>query len=545
MFNKISRRSFLKLSAVTAAIFTLDWPKINAASAAMGPKKDYPIVVIGAGLGGLCAAAYLARKGFPVTMVEQHNIPGGYATSFDRAKGKFSFEVSLHGTALKNGTTQQILKDLEIFDQLDLVLLPEAYRIKTPDHEIVVPQKDPEAYIHQLSKLFPAESDGIRSFVQTMLDLDTEVQEYDRHSKFSNKWQKIIFPLQYRRMWRIRNQTLADLLDDHVRTPALRGILAGMWGYYGLPPEKLSAFYYANATGAYLKNGSYTIKSRSQDLSNMLADTIETAGGEILYNTAAEKILTEKGRAKGVVISDGQTLPARVVVSNASAPATFMHLLPPDILPADYLNKLTRYRPSISTFIVWLGLNRPIAGEIPGFSTHINSGNSPAVNYRLCLDGRIEEMSFSICIYDNLFDGYSSPGTSTVTIVALSGYRPWKPFEADYRNDHKSSYNREKERWADILIARAEQALIPGLASMIEVKEAATPLTNWQFTGNPQGAIYGFEQSMDNAYMNRMGNRTPISGLYLASAWGDPGGGFAGTLRGGAKTFEQIMSDLT
>jgi prolycopene isomerase len=523
--------------------FALDWPKIKIAGAAMGPKENYPTVVIGAGLGGLCAAAFLAREGFPVTVVEQHNIPGGYATSFDRAEGKFTFEVSLHGTAIKNNTTRRILEDLEIYDQLDLVLLPEAYRIKTPDHDIVIPQKDPETYIRTLSALFPDESDGIRSFVQTMLDLDTEVQDYDLQGKFSKKIFKFIFPLQYRRMWRIRNQTLADLLDDHVRTPALRGILAGMWGYYGLPPEKLSGFYYANATGAYLKNGSYTVKSRSQDLSNLMADTIEGAGGDIIYDTSVETILTENNRVKGVALSDGRTLPARVVVSNASALTTFNQMLPPGTVPADYLNKLNRFQPSISTFIVWLGLNRSIAGKIPGFSTDILSGNDPETDYRLCMDGRIGEVSFSVSIYDNLFEGYSLAGTSTITLLTLCGYAPWKRFETDYKNGNKTAYNLEKKRWADILIQRAEQALIPGLTAMIEVKESATPLTNWQFTGNPQGAIYGFEQSMDNAYMNRIGNRTPVKGLYLASAWGNPGGGYTGTLRAGAQTFKKIMTD--
>jgi phytoene dehydrogenase-like protein len=75
------------------------------------------------------------------------------------------------------------------------------------------------------------------------------------------------------------------------------------------------------------------------------------------------------------------------------------------------------------------------------------------------------------------------------------------------------------------LIKRAETALIPGLSSMIDIKEAATPLTNRRFTGNTDGAIYGFEQSMNNAYMNRISNRTPLNGLYLASAWGNPSEG--------------------
>jgi prolycopene isomerase len=48
---------------------------------------------------------------------------------------------------------------------------------------------------------------------------------------------------------------------------------------------------------------------------------------------------------------------------------------------------------------------------------------------------------------------------------------------------------------------------------------------------------------MDNAYMNRIKNRTPVEGLYLASAWGNPGGGFTGVLRGGESAFEKIMED--
>ena len=100
MYNKpVSRRSFLTISAMTAATVALDFSKISAFAAKMGPKTDYPTVVIGAGLGGLVCAAYLAKQGIPVTVVEQHSIPGGYATSFERAGGKYNFEVSLHGTS--------------------------------------------------------------------------------------------------------------------------------------------------------------------------------------------------------------------------------------------------------------------------------------------------------------------------------------------------------------------------------------------------------------------------------------------------------------
>ncbi len=543
MKKKISRRSFLTVSAMTATAVALDVNKIAAYARSMGPKQEYPTVIIGAGLGGLCCGACLARQGIPVTVVERHDIPGGYATSFDRAGGKFTFEVSLHGTSIHNNKAAEVLNNLGVLDKLDLVELPEVYRLKGPGLDISVPQRDPEAYIKLLAERFPDEADGIRGFVREMLDISDEVADFDKKGKWAKAVSKVIFPLRYGKMWGVRNKTLADMLNDHVKTPAVREALAGLWGYYGLPPSKLSGFYYANATGGYLKNGSYYIKDRSQSLSDALVEVIEEAGGRILYDSPAEKILMDKDAVSGVTLAGGETLSARAVVSNAGVPVTFKKMLPPGAAPADYLKKLEGYRPSLSSFIVWLGLNRELGDEIDSYSTHVASGRGPEPDYQSCLKGEIDKGGFAVTVYDALYKGYSQPGSTTLMIVALAGYEPWRKFEADYRAGRKEAYNREKDRWADILIRRAEQMVIPGLSGMIEVREAATPLTNWSYTGNPEGAIYGFEQSMDNAYMNRIENRTPVKGLYLAGAWGNPGGGYVGVLRSGEQTFRMLMED--
>jgi prolycopene isomerase len=316
-----------------------------------------------------------------------------------------------------------------------------------------------------------------------------------------------------------------------------------MWPYYGLPPSKLSGFYYAVATGGYLKNGSYYIKDRSQDLSDLLVEAIEAAGGKVLCETEATQILMKEGSVAGVRTASGGILPARAVVSNASALHTFEEMLPPNAAPESYLKQLSSYRPSISCFIIWLGLNRELRGTMPWYSTGVGSGRGAEADYLSCLNGDVETCSFGVTLYDNLFKGYSSPGTSTLKLICLSGYEPWRRFEPDYRAGNKAAYYKEKDRWCDTLIRRTENQLIPGLQAMIEVQEAGTPLTCWRYTGNTEGAMYGFEQSMDNAFMNRIHNRTPVKGLYLASAWGNPGGGFEGVLRAGELTFEQIMVD--
>jgi all-trans-retinol 13,14-reductase len=540
LHKPVSRRSFLGVSAMALALLPFDWERVAAYAATIEPKNEYPTVIIGAGLGGLCCGAYLARFGIPVTVVEQHHIPGGYATSFERAGGKFTFEVSLEGTSIHNNAAAQILREVGVLDKLQLVEVPEVLKIKGANFEIVVPQRDPEALIVRLSDQFPEEKEGIRNIVQEMMGI---VEESQKLAQQKGRIPREDFPGLYPRMWNVRNQTLADLLGRFIRNPDLKNALSAQWGYYGLPPSKLSGFYYAIAFGEYLRNGSYYVKPRSQGLSNALASTIEASGGKIVYGTAAEKILIKDKAVTGVALSGGKTLRARAVVSNASALTTFKEMLPPEILPPEYVRKLNEYRPSISTFIVWLGLKQELKEKLKGYRYPVTSGQGPEADYQLSLKGDVERGSFGVTLYDNLFEGYSKPGTSTLKLLFLSGYEPWRKFEADYRAGRKDAYEKEKERWANILIRRVEKEVIPGLSSMIEVKESATPLTNWYFTRNTDGAIYGFEQAMNNSYMTRIDNRTPVKGLYLAGAWGNPGGGYTAVLRSGQITFGKMMED--
>ena len=101
IYRYISRRDFIKIAVATTAALATDWEKIEAFAAKIEPKSEFPVMVIGGGLGGLSAAAHLTKNGFPVTLIEQHDRPGGYATSFDRKGGRYTFDVSLHAKALR------------------------------------------------------------------------------------------------------------------------------------------------------------------------------------------------------------------------------------------------------------------------------------------------------------------------------------------------------------------------------------------------------------------------------------------------------------
>ena len=528
--SKISRREFIQLAAAATAALSVDWTRVKALAAAIEPKKDFPVVVIGGGLGGLSAAAHLARNGFPVTLIEQHDRPGGYATSFDRNGGKYTFDVSLHATSGAHGGLRQSLEGAGVLGKVETVELPELCRIITPDHDLIWPQKNPAAIVEQLTQHFPAEGEGIQGFFDEILGvIDDAIKPFDHDSW----WDVIRFPMTHKNMWGIRKDTLAQVLDRYTQDPRLRTILSTFWPYYGLPPSKLSGFYYAVATAAYIRFGGHYIKHRSQDLSDVLMLAIEDAGGQVLLETEVVDITLKEGAVTGVVLDSGKRLNARAVISNASVPGT-MDLLARDADPGDlprkateYSEKIKTYRPSLSTFLVWLGLNREIGKNVKGYEIFLHQHYDPEKSYQAFLTCDPHKSPFGVTIYDNAFDGYSRPGTSTVQLLILSGYEPWKQYEDDYFADRKKAYLKQKEKIAQTLVEKAEKHVIPGLSSMIEVMEIATPLTNVYYTKNPEGAIYGYEQSMDNAFMNRLENTTPYKGLYLASAWTNPGGWFS------------------
>jgi prolycopene isomerase len=200
---------------------------------------------------------------------------------------------------------------------------------------------------------------------------------------------------------------------------------------------------------------------------------------------------------------------------------------------------------SLSSFQVFLGLKKDLIGEVGLKDSEIfyETGYDAEEGYRQALNAEVEKGGYGLTLYDNLYKGASPEGKNTLSIITLQGYEPWKKFEADYFAGKKDAYRAEKERMADILIKKIEETLLPGLSKAIEVKEAATPLTNIRYTSNYRGAIYGWDQTVDNSEPRRLPHRTPIRNLYLAGAWTRPGHGYSAVIPSGLQCFGEIMQE--
>ena len=542
MAKETTRREFIKMASIAAASITtigcMSSKFVNKLAEEGKNPSDYPVVVIGSGMGGLASAVYLSKVGFPVTVIEQHNVPGGYATAFKR--GDFNFDVSLHFF----GLPEDIYQELGLEGKVERIPLDLKRRLISKDEDITIPKLSPEQLITALIERYPNEKDGIRSYFEFCFAVFDELTRFSKKMETGSVFLPSI-PLQYPKMWSLRNISLSELLNKYIKdSMAIKSLNSGICTIYGLPPSQLSGLMGAASTGFMVKMQYYYFKSRSQDLSNGLASVIKDNKGTLIYGKVVNKILTDNNRVTGVQIDDGKVYPAKIVVSNANAPDTFGKFLSDNKKAQKHMEKLAQYKPSISSFLIWLGLKGEFHGKDSEQSIYIDSGYDIETDFKNYLACNAEKTPIIIALYDNYYKGYSRPGTSTLTIMILSGYEPWRRFEKDYFAGNKEEYNREKMRIAQTLIKRVEEKAIPGLSSMIQVMEAATPLTNITYTKNPEGAIYGYPPNTKNAYMNRVKNSTPIDGLYLSSGWGYNPGSYYGGIMNGRDVCRLVMKDI-
>ncbi len=543
MSNKnLLRRDFLKTLLAGVPLLALDWDSFPKGKSTGRQDAEFDAVIIGSGLGGLSCAAAFARQGFKPLVLEQHYIPGGYASAFKRPGG-FVFDVSLHSTTVgqRNGSWNLIQGFPEIKD-VEFVPHPHLYRAIFPDYDYRVPQRNVNKYIAMLIGHFPDEEQGIKGIFEDMEGLNRDINKY---SQAGGQVDMSRFPKDFPYLFKSYNKTWGALADARLKNPKLKALVSSLWGYFGLPPSKLASFYYAIPTIGYLTGGGFYPRGTSQKISNAFVKFIEDNGGKVKLKSKVEKILVKDHVAHGVRTADGTEYKAKVVVSNANAFDTFLKMVDDEEHLRDYVGNFQKYSVSLSGFQVFLGLKKDLVGELGIEDSEIfyATGYDDDAYYKAMLEADVENSGYGMMLYDNVYKGYSPEGKNTVNILALQGYSHWEKYEKDYWEGNKKEYRAEKERMADILIRKAEETVLPGLSEAIEIKEIGTPLTNVRYTGHYRGAIYGWDQTMNNTGASRVPHSTPIENLYLAGAWTSPGHGYGAVIPSGLQCFAEIMQE--
>ncbi|MER5972287.1 NAD(P)/FAD-dependent oxidoreductase [Streptomyces sp. NPDC002055] len=487
--------------------------------------SDVDAVVIGAGNAGLTAATTLQRAGLRTLLVERHNIPGGCATSFRR--GRYEMEVALHqlsGVGLEGQefSLRGLFEDLGVTDRLDFVQEHDLYRAVVPGAYDVTLPADWTAAVDVLSDAFPGNRERVERFFQLL--------------KETTIWQiaamrglpaERIDPGYFRQGLR----PYSEVLDDHFDDPRLKSALAAYWPYLGQPPSRVAFQDLALMLFAYFEFKPWHIRGGSQAMSSAFLDSFLTAGGEVRFNTAVEAILTERGRAVGVRLDDGQEISARDVISNASIPVTYAML--GDAVPTAVRDDLATRRIGVSGFILHMGLDATPA-EL-GFTTSTTFVNADLDDDRTQASWHTLEPARGICVssYDIAPIGFAPSGATHISLMTLQYADAWKKVPP-------GEYARTKFAYAGTLLDRVE-VITPGIRDAIEEVDVATPMTLSRYLGHPGGAIYGYDQDRTENWLFRNSEReTHVPGLHLAGSWAGMGG-FQPSLQSGHRVARGLL----
>lgn len=330
--------------------------------------------------------------------------------------------------------------------------------------------------------------------------------------------------------------TIGEYLDSIIKDEWLKLILLANISYYHDDPYSLSFIYYCIAQESYY-NGCWYIGGSSQTLSDYLAKIITDNGGEIIKNNLVTDILMKDCVAIGVQCkslkkkSEKQVIKAKFVVANTSF-NNVKNMLP---LPFQqlFMKNVLSFKNSCSCTSVHLIFKNKLPINI--IDKHYNIIIYPKqVN-------ALKDLSWSKDIKNKIINfvyysqvdsslSYIEKGIATISIV---------DYISNWNNLPLTEYRNKKKNIAQYLINCVNE-VVP-IKDFIESYEVSTPRTIERFTLNPSGAIYGYAQTPEQSLSFRPNNSTVISGLYMASAWTSPGGGFSGAIVSGYMCFKEIL----
>ncbi len=491
------------------------------------------IIVVGAGIGGLTAAALLAHRGYRVTVYDQAIVPGGCASTFQRQG--FTFDVGATQVAglEPGGIHHRIFRELGLDLPAATPCDPACAVVLPGETEPINVWRDAEDWKAERQRQFPG-SEPFWNLLSTLFQPSWAFQSRD----------PVLPP---RNLWDLTQLVGALRLNTLITAPFTFSTVSDALGWFGLQHDRRlktfldmqlklysqvdtdeTALLYAATALAMSQEpfGLWHLEGSMQVLSDRLVQGIQRDGGTVLMRHTIEAIHTENGKANAVTVFNQRTKEFRIesadhIIANVTV-QDLMRLLG-DRAPAGYQHRVTQLQPPSGAFVLYLGVDQSaLPKECP---PHLQVLYDP--------DGPIGENNSLFVSVSKPGDGRAPEGKATIVASSFVNADRWWRLK-----DDPKAYNELKDEFTETAIAHL--ACYFNLEGTILYQEAATPLTFWRYTAREKGFVGGVGMRIPTFGPFGFANRTPIANLWLVGDSTHPGEGTAGVSYSAVTVVRQI-----
>ncbi|EJO5347238.1 NAD(P)/FAD-dependent oxidoreductase [Clostridium botulinum] len=504
--------------------------------------SKYDAVIIGASLGGLSAALQLGMKGKKALVLEQHNLPGGLATSFVR--GRFEFEATLHELQ-SVGTKKDPRKIRKFLDEagvdIDWIQIPEAYKVVYSKENIdVIMPYGIDNMIETVDKEVPGTREKMKSLMNTCKEVLDSMNYFGKIGG-ADKLSKLELLKNHGSFVRTAGYTAKEVIDTFKLPKKAIDIIVPYWIYVGVPLSKLSFTVWAYLMADYFEGGAVVCSHNSHSLSLSMQKRAEEMGARVELKTRVDKILVKKGNVIGVRTNKGKEIECDYVICASYPNNVYRTMIEPiKEVPKEAI-KLTNARSiGVTAFSVYLALDvEPDRLNIDSYSYFIgDTMDTDEIweNYKT-----IESPKYITTIVLNKANPKCFPkGTTEMSITALPKADGWMKVK-------KEDYMKVKRAYAKAMIDKMNKVLGVNLYDHIEEIEIATPETIARYTGSYNGSVYGYEHVIWDSLIARILEERKeryIKGLEFIGAHASIGNGYAPNITSGIKAATEVLKDM-
>ncbi len=477
--------------------------------------KNYDTIIIGSGISGLCCGAFLAMQGKKVLILEKHFKIGGWTHTFKR--NGYEWDVGIHyigGVHLKKTMSRRILDKISDNNLKWNKMSPNYDRIIFPDksYNFIAPK---EEFIKQLINYFPEEEKAIYKYIDLVEKANKVSLKYFMSKSLSGISEFLFYKSLTKAFFKYSDKTTYEVLSSITSNEKLIGVLTGQWGDHGLPPKKSSFMMHSLIVNHYFDGGNYPIGG-CRSIAETIVPFIERYAGDVFINADVKEISIKNNIADGVILSNGDYIKSKNVISSIGVVNTLTHL----VKNHKTFNKdlLKTVIPTESYICLYIGLNSSYKDlELNDTNMWIYNDYNHDKTVKNSLKDISKEFPVTYISFPSIKDpkwNDENPDKTTmeaITMSSITWYDEWKS------KDWKKRGN-EYEEFKDHLTNRILDTVykhVPQIKGKIDYIELSTPLTVKNLANYKEGEMYGLEHGPKRFRQKWLKPKTPIKNLYL------------------------------